>query len=332
MAMQAASNAATTAAATASGAAAAAAPAAFMAVGAQIALVVGLMAVVAAAVTSGVVVSANRAESGNGPGDVPLSSFSPSLSPSVMGTPLVSDDCEVDSDIVTGGIIIFMDGLIRPLNDTELSAVEAGFVDVYNSLSGGCNDIYQRFMQSAAITNQTLISFSNGTSYLDTQWNASVRCSGCEESSNPFFDDDTTDNFVRFLQTDASAEANKCVWTTRTRSLAGAGTAFPMETHLALPPSIQPVGPTLPPAEPPSRPPSLGDSIFRKSPRISTSPPSIQHVSPTVLPVGMSLGFDTRIQLFCFAQQTQSPNHWTLYNLTRVTDSPLTRNPPSRCG
>jgi hypothetical protein len=296
MAVQAASNTAATAAAAASGAAAAAGGAGFMSglsnavmgasVGVQVALVLGLMAVVAASVTSGVVVSANRANGEPEPGNVPTIAPSPTLSPSAVGTFPVFEDCEgVVPDIVTGGVIIYMDGPIRPFNDSELLEVEAGFVDVYNNVSGGCNDIYQRFMQSANITNQTLLSFENGTIYLDTQWSADVRCSGCEDQPNPFFEGDV-DMSGRMLQ--AIAETNKT--TIYFKDVIALFDAFLLDQTIIFA-TIEGIESMVAPmsapslahtSQPPTSSPSLGDNLFDMRPTMQPSEPPTASPSSVV--------------------------------------------------
>ena len=103
-------------------------------------------------------------------------------------TPEPIDDCGVNPDTESGRVVLYLEGLKRAFNETEQMLVQQTFVDVYNELSDGCKDRYQRFVISANVTNQTPMTVSEDFYYLDTDWAASVECRGCP-SNNALFAD-----------------------------------------------------------------------------------------------------------------------------------------------
>ena len=96
------------------------------------------------------------------------------------------EDCENDPSIESDKVIIYLEGLLEPFNAEEQQLVEGGFVDAYNKASGGCDDIFIRFMESADLINQTIIPLDAEMTYLDTLWTADVRCEGCDPD-DPLF-------------------------------------------------------------------------------------------------------------------------------------------------
>ena len=161
--------------------------------GVQIGIVLGLVAVITASVTPAVIVSNKNKGSQIGPEMVPEI---PTISPTGQNF-FMLEKCETDPAISSDMVIIHLEGLKQPFNDSEKQLVEAGFVDVYNVVAGGCDDIFHQFMQYSLLLKQTMISLENET-YLDTFWKAEVRCEGCDPS-DPLFGRNEG-NFGRLLQ------------------------------------------------------------------------------------------------------------------------------------
>jgi hypothetical protein len=156
----------------------------------QAALGVGALLVTAGVIASSILLTRNPGANKEGPGVILTPR--PTLGPSIS--------CGVNPDVEVAEGVIFLGGIKRNFTERELVLTESAFVDVYNQISAGCDDIYQRFLQSVEITNQTTASGEGGQPYLDTRWNAVVKCDGCWPS-NPLFQEEKpyeTENTGRF--------------------------------------------------------------------------------------------------------------------------------------
>lgn len=74
---------------------------------------------------------------------------------------------------------VSLDGMARQATSTELQQVQDAVTGVYNGVTGGCNDIYERIMESATVVNQNLIADSKGKSHLSIDLTTNLRCNGC---------------------------------------------------------------------------------------------------------------------------------------------------------
>lgn len=73
--------------------------------------------------------------------------------PTVSPTPFI-EPCGVEPEKQVGELTLFFGGFEVELNATQLDIVENDFVDVYNNVSDGCEDRFQRHLQWASIINQ----------------------------------------------------------------------------------------------------------------------------------------------------------------------------------
>lgn len=82
-------------------------------------------------------------------------------------------------DYETAFVSLSLDGMTRTATDVELREVEDAVFAVYNNVSAGCDDIYERFMENATIVNQTLVEDSKGAKHLTMDLTTQVVCDGC---------------------------------------------------------------------------------------------------------------------------------------------------------
>lgn len=69
--------------------------------------------------------------------------------------------------------------MTRQASSTELQQVQDAVTGVYNGVTGGCSDVYERIMESATVVKQNLSTDSKGHSHLSIDLTANFRCDGC---------------------------------------------------------------------------------------------------------------------------------------------------------
>lgn len=192
--------------ATAAGTTATATTAAGVSIGTKIIIATVLTAAVIAGVTTtSVIVTRNKNNNNDDVDSVTTVATTPwpSSMPSLTEpSPSPIEECREDADTETGQVALYLEGLTRPLNETETGWVENAFLNVYNDLSGGCDDLFERFLINASIVNQTVDSGPNNSSYLQTEWLAEVECRGCPKNNALFADSSVGRARTRRLQID----------------------------------------------------------------------------------------------------------------------------------
>ena len=58
---------------------------------------------------------------------------------------------------------------------TDTTALKDLFVEAYNSVSPGCDELFQRSMVNSTLENQTMM-YEMGTGFIETWWSAVVSC------------------------------------------------------------------------------------------------------------------------------------------------------------
>lgn len=82
---------------------------------------------------------------------------------------------------------VALDGMSRQATSTELQQVQDAVTGVYNGVTGGCSDIYERIMESASVVNQNLITDSKGKNHLSIDLTTNFRCNGCTAEQEYLF-------------------------------------------------------------------------------------------------------------------------------------------------
>ncbi|CAJ1958604.1 unnamed protein product [Cylindrotheca closterium] len=82
---------------------------------------------------------------------------------------------------------VALDGMSRQATSTELQQVQNALTGVYNGVTGGCNDVYERIMESASVVNQNLITDSKGKNHLSIDFTTNLRCDGCTAEEEYLF-------------------------------------------------------------------------------------------------------------------------------------------------
>jgi hypothetical protein len=86
-------------------------------------------------------------------------------------------------DLRTAIAGLSLQGMTRLATLEEQHLMEAAVVEAYNAISGGCQDVYERFMYNASLINQTLIPELEGwnESGLVAEFRMTVSCWECPE-------------------------------------------------------------------------------------------------------------------------------------------------------
>jgi len=100
-------------------------------------------------------------------------------------------------DFESADVILNLDGMEREATETELEQVQNSVSSVYNDVSAGCDDVYQRFMTNATIIEQALVEDSTGAKHLTMGIKTGLACDGCAiEDEILFGGDDEEDDGV----------------------------------------------------------------------------------------------------------------------------------------
>lgn len=82
---------------------------------------------------------------------------------------------------------VAVDGMSRQATSSELQQVQNAVTGVYNGVTGGCGDVYERIMESASVVNQNLVTDSKGKNHLSIDLSTSLRCDGCTAEQEYLF-------------------------------------------------------------------------------------------------------------------------------------------------
>jgi len=91
------------------------------------------------------------------------------------------------------------------VNNREM--MEKHFTSAYNSVSGMCEGDFQRIVHNATLLDFTFGTRGDGAQYLDTNWKATVSCSGCNPKEPLFLGHQVSSS--RALQMDVSSMLGK---------------------------------------------------------------------------------------------------------------------------
>jgi hypothetical protein len=94
--------------------------------------------------------------------------------------------CSPNPEFKPGRISIYLHSADRLLNVTEKSFLEYEVEDAYNTASGGCLDLYERYLQNATLVNQYFEENTNAFPLLKTEWLTYVRCKSCPDKEPMF--------------------------------------------------------------------------------------------------------------------------------------------------
>ena len=88
----------------------------------------------------------------------------------------------------TGYVDIVFAGIPRTLFPAEAQTLEGIFVSAYNSMSDGCDELFERFLVSTSLVKQEIFIGEDdaGIPNLSTSFEATVRCNGCPSDQPPF--------------------------------------------------------------------------------------------------------------------------------------------------
>eukprot|EP00980_Cylindrotheca_fusiformis_P006041 scaffold1301_cov128-Cylindrotheca_fusiformis.AAC.4 len=101
--------------------------------------------------------------------------------------------CSSDSkrDYETAYLSLSLEGMERTATAVEIEEVEKTVFTVYNNVSAGCEDVYERFMKNATVVNQTVIEDGKGKEkhYLTMNISTTIICDGCGIEEEIMFSD-----------------------------------------------------------------------------------------------------------------------------------------------
>ncbi|KAL3941997.1 MAG: hypothetical protein SGBAC_003741 [Bacillariaceae sp.] len=99
-------------------------------------------------------------------------------------------------DFESADVILNLDGMEREATEMELAQVQNSVSTVYNEVSDGCDDIYQRFMANATIIEQALVADSKGAMHLTMGIKTTLACDGCAAEDEIMFGGDDEEKVV----------------------------------------------------------------------------------------------------------------------------------------
>ena len=120
-----------------------------------------------------------------------INALSSSPAPVPLNVALHTEDptfpiCDADPDYKLGFVSIFFEGIDHHFTDAQGRELQGKFEESYNDVSGGCNDVFQRFLQNATMIEQKVGQNNASESILETSWAAWVRCKNCPDEE-PLF-------------------------------------------------------------------------------------------------------------------------------------------------
>jgi hypothetical protein len=90
-------------------------------------------------------------------------------------------------DYETAFVTVSLDGMYRKATEEEKRVVEEVVYAVYNNVTDGCDDLYERFMDGASVVNQTLLEGPKGNKTLTMDLTTYLSCTGCGIESEILF-------------------------------------------------------------------------------------------------------------------------------------------------
>jgi hypothetical protein len=217
-----------------------------------------------------------------------------SSSPAPMATTTAAPTfplCDVDPNYKIGFVSIIFGGIHRNFTSMEGLELQVKFKDSYNGITGGCADIFQRFLQNATMTEQILNQSESLTGTLETQWEAWVRCNSCPDQ-NPLFsrtassrrlaENFTSVEFPKFLEVFDRTIAKTTSLPNQVFIFGAEATYTDGKVADMIFPSAQPLaspGSLAPSLRPTSRHPSVNPSILPRNSQM----PSPANLSPVTM-------------------------------------------------
>ncbi|CAJ1926566.1 unnamed protein product [Cylindrotheca closterium] len=93
-------------------------------------------------------------------------------------------------DFESADVILNLEGMEREATESELNQVQNTVSSVYNEVSDGCEDYYQRIMANATVIEQALVQDSKGAKHLTMGIKTTLACDGCAAEDEILFGGD----------------------------------------------------------------------------------------------------------------------------------------------
>lgn len=108
---------------------------------------------------------------------------------SLQGLASTNYSCSANQtvDFESADVILSLDGMDREATESEIAQVQNSISSVYNEVSDGCDDIYQRIMANATVIEQALIQDSKGAKHLTMGIKTTLACDGCAAEDEILF-------------------------------------------------------------------------------------------------------------------------------------------------